>query len=399
MNELALFAGAGGGILGGILCGWRTVCAVEYDPYCREVLLRRQEEGHLKPFPIWDDVRTFDGTAWAGAVDIITAGFPCQPFSVAGRQAGADDPRNMWLDTIRIIREVRPGWVLLENVPGLLATGYIYTIAGELSEAGYDFKWDVVSAAETGAPHKRDRWWCLAHAAGEQNIQREPGNVDEAAGGRESINAAAGNGRADVPHAANKGLEGDKPAVCVREHQRLPAECGDVSDAAECGQYTCAAGVAQAGRGAGDKEQERQDGQCGVEGHGGKRDVADTEKHIAGRLPEREETPQSGLECDGAPDTNADGEREQQPQGVIENQWRRAGDVCEETRVCNSECVGFGGEPRGRPGAEFAYRCGWPVEPDVGRVANGVAYRVDRLKALGNGQVPRVVRAAWELLR
>jgi len=390
MNELALFAGAGGGILGGILCGWRTVCAVEYDPYCREVLLRRQEEGHIKPFPIWDDVRTFHAGLIAGEkVDVITAGFPCQPFSVAGRQAGENDPRNMWPDTIRIIKEVRPAWVLLENVPGLLATSkphvyrtyvdlrnrsvdkgfppqledeaicielpsYVGRILQDLAEAGYDFKWDVVSAAETGAPHKRDRWWCLAHAAGEQNIQREPGNVDEAAGGRESINAAAGNGRADVSHASNEGLEGGKPAVCAREPQRLPTECGDVSDA---------------------------------------------EKHIAGRLPEREETPQSGLECDGAPDTNADGEREQQPQGVIENQWRRAGDVCEETRVCNSECVGFGGEPRGRPGAEFAYRCGWPVEPDVGRVANGVAYRVDRLKALGNGQVPRVVRAAWELLR
>ena len=83
MNELALFAGAGGGILGGHLLGWRTVCAVERDAYCARRLMQRQNEGHIPPFPIWDDVRTFDGREWRGIVDVVSGGFPCQAHSSA----------------------------------------------------------------------------------------------------------------------------------------------------------------------------------------------------------------------------------------------------------------------------------------------------------------------------
>ena len=84
MNELALFAGAGGGILGGHLLGWRTVCAVEWEAYPASVLCARQNDGFLPPFPIWDDVQTFDGTSWRGIVDVVSGGFPCQDISVAG---------------------------------------------------------------------------------------------------------------------------------------------------------------------------------------------------------------------------------------------------------------------------------------------------------------------------
>jgi len=84
MNELALFAGAGGGILGGKLLGWRTVCAVEWEAYPASVLCARQNDGLLPPFPIWDDVQTFDGHPWRGIVDVVSGGFPCQDISVAG---------------------------------------------------------------------------------------------------------------------------------------------------------------------------------------------------------------------------------------------------------------------------------------------------------------------------
>ena len=162
MNELALFAGAGGGILGSVLLGHRVVCAVEWDTYCQEVLLRRQEEGHLPAFPIWDDVRTFDGQPWRGAVDLVSGGFPCQPFSVAGQRAAEDDPRNMWPDTIRIIREVGPRFAFLENVPGLLSTPYWGTILGDLAEAGFDAEWCVVGTKQLGGPSAKERVWCLA---------------------------------------------------------------------------------------------------------------------------------------------------------------------------------------------------------------------------------------------
>lgn len=167
MNELALFAGAGGGILGGVLSGFRTVCAVEAEPYCREVLLQRQRDGVLSMFPIWDDIRTFDGRKWRGLVDVITAGFPCQPFSNAGTRRGEDDERNMWPETIRCIREVRPERILLENVPGLVSCGYLARILGDLAEAGYDSEWDCISAESVGAPHIRNRLWIVAHTARE----------------------------------------------------------------------------------------------------------------------------------------------------------------------------------------------------------------------------------------
>jgi len=141
------------------------VCAVEIEPFCREVLLRRQAEGFLEAFPIWDDVRTFDGTPWRGVVDVITAGFPCQPFSVAGLRKAEGDNRNMWPETIRIIREVRPKRALLENVPGIISSGYFSQIISDLAKAGYDSEWRCLSAAEVGAPHKRNRLWIKSELA------------------------------------------------------------------------------------------------------------------------------------------------------------------------------------------------------------------------------------------
>ena len=131
-------------------------------------------DGLLDRFPIWDDVQTFDGRPWRGSIQIITAGFPCQPFSCSGIQRGKDDERNMWPDTIRIIREVRPRWVLLENVKGLLSigkepgkNGYFGRILGDLAESGYDCRWSCISAQSVGAPHRRDRLWIVAHASSE----------------------------------------------------------------------------------------------------------------------------------------------------------------------------------------------------------------------------------------
>ena len=172
-TELSLFTGYAGFTLGLRLAGFnsKTVCYVEQDSYCQSVIQARIREGDLDDAPIWDDIKTFDGRPWHGT-DIITAGFPCQPHSMAGSR-NLNDDRNLWPDTLRVISEVAPRFILLENVPGINVgdagrTAYGGTVVGQLSELGYDAEWGTYSALEAGAPHHRRRWWLLGHTNGEQ---------------------------------------------------------------------------------------------------------------------------------------------------------------------------------------------------------------------------------------
>ena len=168
--------------MGGKLLGWRTVCAVEIDPYCRDVLLARQREGHLEPFPIWDDVTTFDGKPWAGAIDVISGGFPCQDISAAGKGAGIEGEQSgLWKEMARIIGEVRPRFVFVENSP-MLATGRgLHRVLGDLSSLGFDAEWGVLGAHHAGgnhrAPHKRDRIWITARNTNSNSESIIPSNA------------------------------------------------------------------------------------------------------------------------------------------------------------------------------------------------------------------------------
>jgi len=162
MNELALFAGAGGGILGGKLLGWRTVCAVEWEQYPACVLCARQNDGILPPFPIWDDVQTFDGKPWRGIVDVVSGGFPCQDISAAGKGGGIESERSgMWKEMARIIGEVRPQYAFIENSPMLTSRG-LERVLADLAQMGFDAEWGVLSAADVGANHLRERIWIVA---------------------------------------------------------------------------------------------------------------------------------------------------------------------------------------------------------------------------------------------
>ena len=168
MTELSLFTGIGGGLLGtSCLLGWKCIGAVEYEKYPCQVLQQRITDGCFEPFPIYCmDIREFNrriAPMYTGVVDVITAGFPYQPFSVAGKRRGNEDERNMWPATIECIRVVRPRHLLLENVPGLLTHEYVRRIYGDLAESGYTTPWRCLSAAEVGAPHKRVRWFVVAN--------------------------------------------------------------------------------------------------------------------------------------------------------------------------------------------------------------------------------------------
>ena len=269
LNELALFAGAGGGILGGKLLEWRTVCAVEWEQYPASVLCARQNDKILPPFPIWDDVQTFDGKPWRGIVDVVSGGFPCQDISAAGKGAGIDGERSgMWGEMARIICEVQPRFVFVENSPMLTSRG-LGRVLGDLASMGFNARWGVLGAADVGANHQRDRIWIVAKWRGQ---------------------------------------------LSHTQHDRI-----------------------------GRWEQQQ-------------KSIKEKTREISySNLPQlKREGKSIGV------------------QSSVTGAWNSCFDRQEQDW--------------------------WDIEPNVGRVADGVAARVDRLKAIGNGQVPLCAATAWRIL-
>lgn len=164
MNELALFAGAGGGLLASRLLGWRTVCAVEIDRHRRDCLTARQNDGALEPFPIWDDITTFDGLAWRGRVDVVSGGFPCQAYSTAARGRNVAD--DLWPEMRRVVAEVAARNVFAENV----SREAIDAAADDLQQMGYQTRCISLSAADLGADHIRPRHWLRAYTDDEGEL-------------------------------------------------------------------------------------------------------------------------------------------------------------------------------------------------------------------------------------
>ena len=352
LNELALFAGAGGGILGGKLLGWRTICAVEWDGYARDVLVARQNDGCLEAFPIWDDVQTFDGKPWRGRVDVVSGGFPCQDISAAGKGAGIEGERSgMWVEMARIIGEVRPRLALVENSPMLTSRG-LGTCLGDLAAMGYHARWGIVGAYHAGAPHKRDRIWIVATDA---NLNSGEQRRAECAGlQRASWSANGGDDMADAAGSQDHAKRGDCQCgrnAMGRTHQALQCEDGAPDNIMPCG----CGGILADARGEGLQRLELtgalRDERNGPEAHG------------------------STGECGSLPGSS----------------------------ICHAAGAGLphrANGTMGQPGTlpESERSDWWATEPELGRVAHGVACRVDRLRCIGNGQVPAVAALAWKLL-
>jgi len=308
LNELALFAGAGGGILGGHLLGWRTVCAVEWEQYPASVLCARQNDGLLPPFPIWDDVQTFRGEPWRGIVDVISGGFPCQDISAAGKGVGIEGERSaMWGEMARIIYEVRPRYVLVENSPMLTSRG-LGVVLGDLASMGFDAKWGVLGANDIGANHQRDRIWIRAKWRGQ------------------------------LPHAQH-----DRIRWWEQQSQGFEKEIAELANT-ECMGWQ-------------ERPSERRE------------------------LAEQETSNQSDYcgEASGERETSSDskcsGLERREDCGKQEVTWTRSG------------------------GSPIGHANWWSTEPNVGRVAHGVAARMERIKAIGNGQVPLCAATAWRILK
>lgn len=325
LNELALFGGAGGGILGGRLLGWRCVCAVEHDRYAAAVVAQRQNDGMLHAFPIWDDVRTFDGRPWRGRVDVVSGGFPCTDISVAGRGAGIEGPHSgLWSEFARIIREVRPQWAFVENSPALTVRG-LGTVLADLAALGYDAEWGVFGADEAALAshrgeipliHNRDRIWIVGRRSGADTDgvgQLQP----------EGRQPDVGRRVGDVGKAAIANADDDRFGVSLQSERF--ARGGIAAAVGRNGQAQL------------------------VAARGGAVDPpafadAKSERRHPRQLPIGADTPQSVAGSSGS--------------------------------TCNW----------------------WSTEPDVDRVVSRMAYRVDRLRAIGNGQVPAVAAFAWHTL-
>ena len=340
MNELALFAGAGGGLLGTHwFLGWRCVGYVEMAEYPCKVIEARINDGYLSPAPIFNmHTRQFIDGGWAekyrGLVDVVSAGFPCQPFSVSGNQLGEDDARNGWPDTIDIIRLVRPKFVFLENVPGIISSGYLSVVLSDLAESGYDARWRILSAAELGAPHLRKRWWCVAYAKGE----------------------------------------------------RLPKERFSVRRPAQWPGWSGAVAVADRERCA---EMEPSDG-GGERGTGASGPAVSPGEYLANSGRSRCDAQNAG---EPLSDIERQLEAPEQRGGAIEGLALSSGAKVPDP---DQKRLEDGGPELGS--RDVAGQDWWAIEPRLGRVAHGVADRVDRLEAIGNGQVPNVAAKAWQLL-
>lgn len=311
LNELALFAGAGGGLLGSRLLGWRTRCAVELDAYARSVLLARQKDGHLDRFPVWDDVCTFDGRPWRGAIDVVSGGFPCQDISAAGKGAGlAGDRSGLFFQMLRIVEQVQPRFVFAENSPNLRTRGLV-TVVKELDRLGYDARWCVLGAWHVGAPHKRNRMWVLGY--------RSNANSTRTQVRREQGRSRRQDGK-DAPRSGHDGKQ--KPMANANagrfKKQREPLKISEALATFKRGS-SCLAHASSLGQ-----------------------------------------------------------PRQRQLVNTSHSETTREGEA---NHAVNERVTHY-----------------WSIEPDVGRVAHGVANRVDRLKALGNGQVPAVAARAFTIL-
>jgi len=210
MNHASLFSGIGGFDLAAEWMGWNNVLHVERDPFCQKVL-----KHHFPNSQSFDDVKTFDGRPFRGRIDILTGGFPCQPYSSAGKRLGKDDERHLWPEMCRIISEIAPAFVVGENVRGLLNWngGVVFEeVCADLEGMGYEVWTGVLPAAGVGAPHRRDRIWFVAHRQdhgqpqtevfGRERGEYEPHNWHEV----RPTSDAVGGGR-DAPNAERDGLE------------------------------------------------------------------------------------------------------------------------------------------------------------------------------------------------
>lgn len=400
LNILSLCAGVGGLDLGIRVAqpNARAVCFVEIEAFACEILATRMEDKSLDEAPVWTDLRSFDGKPWRGIVDCITAGYPCQPFSVAGKQKGKDDPRHLWPDVYRIVREIRPRLCFFENVPGHLRLGF-EQVHDDLRELGYSVKAGLFSAAEIGSTHKRERLFILAY----RESDRANGWLSEL----REIQRADGCGHAIKPAGSGETSLADSPCFFCEwpvpegdpeQQSEMPSGSigGELADTQYNGSPSTPFdggnakndGSWRSKSGSEKTQQFERTNQLGNAEHAGSspRQIArgdghadGTERSACGQIP-----PEQSTGADYVADRDGAGFQKQ----------CGAEPVCAEHQAieCGS-CLPF---PPGPEGDWDGIPAG--LKPAICRMADGLANRVDRIRACGNGVVPLAAAHAWGVL-
>ena len=335
MNELThldLFSGIGGFALAAKWNGYRTLAFCDNEPYAQAVLKK-----HWPDVPCHQDIREVRGELYAG-VTLLTGGFPCQPFSVAGKQRGKDDNRYLWPEMLRVIREAKPTWIIGENVAGIVNLA-LDQVCTDLEAEGYEVEPIIIPACAVDAPHRRDRVWIVAHSKLHGNQRTQRGINAEADCAEESF------GTKDCSTWESVGT-GEQQR---RETEQRHDDVANAISHAERSAHGEAAGGGQRGR---EEQSECQRNQVGGNPANSSEDVSDT------IIEGRQGRVQGG-----------ESERRENIQG-------------------HSGC--------GRSVREQSEQATWLPEPNVGRVAHGIPNRVHRLKGLGNAIVPQV---ASEIIR
>ena len=381
-HGLSLCAGGGGLDLGLMLAepGYHTRALVEWEDWPRAVLIAAQRAGYFAPAPIWDDLRSFDARPFRGAFDTVLAGYPCQPFSAAGKRGGADDPRHLWPDVARVVRECAPEWVFLENVSGHVSLG-LETVLRELWDMGYTPAAGLFSAAEVGAPHQRLRIFILAHTdePASWHLSLQPGGKQRL----HSQGGSAGAGHHEVVDTQGDGrCEGWSGAELRFGRDTTPASAGSA--------------MADAGGGRSGRPAARQDQQPGrAETECTSDPMADTGRsELEGQQPGQRDA--SGWQVpDGYP--ALPGGTGLHPPGPGDHAaWSAilAARPDLAPALGLSDCLAWASRLAAHPQSPGTAA----AQSALRRMADGLAHRARALRLLGNGVHPLAAAHAWRTL-